>query len=50
MKKIIYRLLPYVFVAGLFFFIVGFSQTDTLTEEEEREIQLELLKVNVQQD
>lgn len=50
MKKVIYRLLPYVFVAGLFLFIVGFSQTDTLTEEEEREIQLELLKVNVQQD
>lgn len=50
MKKFVTRLLPYLFVASLFLFIVGFSQTDTLTEKEEQEIQIELLKVKVQQN
>ena len=50
MKKVLKRLLPYLFVACLFLFIVGFSQTDTLTEKEEQEIQIEFLNVKVQEN
>ncbi|WP_169871254.1 hypothetical protein [Shouchella patagoniensis] len=50
MKTVLRQSWPFLAIAVTFFLVVGFSQSDGLTEEERQAIEIELLKVELDND
>ncbi|MCM3179026.1 hypothetical protein [Cytobacillus horneckiae] len=48
MKNFIKSAAPYLFVVAIFFIILGAGQTETLSEDEKRKIDTQLLKVDIE--